>query len=537
MLSGFVQISRKVFSKLRFSRLLLSEKLRVAFGAAVIFILAIVLLVSYIWMGQLTKKAALDAGRAKSELLLRNHFQIKKSGDSALAELNNFGGVLDPNDAEMSWLIFDKDYDKEAMNLTSEQRGIIESLREEEAHGDRILFGETGNVKYSYYFRIFRATDSCISCHNSEGSAEAYPRNKPVGAVMIKRPAGQIARTVILNQVCIVVAGLIAGAGAVVVFYLITQRMILSPIRQLRALANNVAEGNLDTRCMIKTADEFERLSNAFNDMLDNLQSGQQKLRHANLQLDEKIAELSNRNIELFKANKLKGEFLANISHEFRTPLNAILGFAEILREKPEIVHDEKGKRYAENIISSGKRLLNMINDLLDLAKTEANSLKLHMESISVEELCKAVLATFSEMTRQKEIKVKLIAEPDIATLFTDAGKVQQILENFMSNAVKFTEPAGRIEIRVSMTDAKHVRFSVSDTGCGIDEQHKEEIFEKFRQVDGSLTRESMGSGLGLAICKELAGILAGDIDMKSEVGKGSTFWLDIPVNLNVGQQ
>ena len=156
-----------------------------------------------------------------------------------------------------------------------------------------------------------------------------------------------------------------------VAFYSIAQRIILRPIRQLRALVGNVAEGNLDARSAIKTGDEYEKLSDAFNEMLDGLQESQEKIRQANVQLDAKIAQLSDRNIELFKANKLKSEFLANMSHEFRTPLNAILGFAQLLREKPADA-PEKSKRYAENIIASGRSLLNMINDLLDLAKAQA---------------------------------------------------------------------------------------------------------------------------------------------------------------------
>jgi len=350
--------------------------------------------------------------------------------------------------------------------------------------------------------------------------------------VVIQRPATDISRTVLLNRVWIIVAGLIAGAGAIVTFYWITQRVILRPIRQLRAIANNVAEGNLDIRSKIMTRDEYEKLANAFNHMLDGLQAAQEKLRQANKQLDDKIAELSERNIELFKANKIKSEFLANISHEFRTPLNAILGFAEILREKPDTLKKEKGRRYAENIIAGGKNLLNMINDLLDLAKTEAGKMKLHIEKTSVPQLCKALVASFSALTKKKKIKVKLQLDNNIPPLSTDASKVQQILYNFLSNAVKFTPEKGRIEIRANMQGEQTVRIAVSDTGPGIAETDKEKIFEKFRQADGSITRQSTGSGLGLAISKELAAMLAGSIGMESETDKGSTFWLDIPVTI-----
>jgi len=243
---------------------------------------------------------------------------------------------------------------------------MVESLKAENVRDDNIMLAKKDGILNSNYVRIFRATDSCISCHNPQGSAGPFSQNELIGAVVIQRPAAEISRMVLLNRVWIIVAGLIAGTGAIVAFYMITQRVILRPIRQLRAIANNVAEGNLDIRSAIKTGDEYEKLANAFNHMLDGLQAAQEKLRKANIQLDAKIAELSERNIELFKANKLKGEFLANISHEFKTPLNAILGFAEILREKPDMLKKDKARRYAENIITGGKRLLNMINDLLD---------------------------------------------------------------------------------------------------------------------------------------------------------------------------
>ncbi len=173
-----------------------------------------------------------------------------------------------------------------------------------------------------------------------------------------------------------------------------------------------------------------------------------------------------------------------------------------------------------------------MINDLLELAKTQAGKIKLHIEKTSLYELCDMVLASFSSLTRGKRIKTKLTIAENIPELVTDAGKVQQILYNFLSNAVKFTAEGGRIEISASMLDEKTVRIAVSDSGCGIGESDRQKIFEKFRQADGSITRQSTGSGLGLAICKELAALLAGAIAMESQEGKGSRFWLDIPVTL-----
>jgi two-component system, NarL family, sensor histidine kinase BarA len=531
---NFNLILQKVLKLFRLWSLSLAAKCRLAFGAAVVFILTLALLLPYIWMGQLTKKGLLDSNKAEAEgLLFRLHFQLKDSGEAASPPLNNAGRVMDVNNPELRWIRFTKDNQDKLTQLTKEQKKTIESLKARPGEDDSIALTRKDGALQSSYIRIFRATDSCISCHNPQGSAGAFSLNEPIGVALIRSPVGSgLSDTIFMNRICVIVAVLIGGTGAVVAFYMITQRVILRPIRQLRALANNVAEGNLDIRSSITTRDEYEKLADAFNNMLDSLQAAQEKLRQANKQLDAKIIELSERNIELFKANTVKDEFLANISHEFRTPLNAILGFAQLLREKPGILKEDKAQKYAENIITSGNRLLNMINDLLDLAKTQAGKMKLHIEQTSLPQLCRAAAASFALLTRKKRIKVKLQADENIPLLVTDAGKVQQILYNFLSNAVKFTQPRGRIEVRAKMLDERMVRISVADTGCGIAEADKAKIFEKFRQLDGSLTRESPGSGLGLAISRELAAMLAGSIGLESEVGKGSTFWLDIPVTL-----
>ncbi len=527
------RISKKFLKLLRLWPLSLAEKCRIAFGAAVVFVLILALLWPYIWMGQLTKKAYLDAGRAKAENLLRQHFRLKEPGQTDLPALANTGVILDVNDPEIRLIRFTNESETELTQLTEEQKEMIETLKTEETREDNIFFARKGGLLYSNYIRIFRANDKCISCHKPQGSASAFSLNQQVRAVVIQRPAGEISEAILLNWVSIIVAWLIAGTGAIVAFYMITQRVILRPIRQLRALAGNVAEGNLDIRSAIKTGDEYEKLANAFNDMLDGLQAAQEKLRQANKQLDAKIAELSERNIELFKANKVKSEFLANMSHEFRTPLNAILGFAQVLRDKPGVLKKDKAQRYAENILTSGNRLLNMINDLLDLAKTEAGKMELRIEQTSIPQLCKGLVASFSSLTKKKKIKVRLLTEKNIPVLSTDPGKVQQILYNFLSNAVKFTPQRGRIEIRANLLqDENTVRIAVADNGCGIAEADKKKIFEKFRQADGSITRESTGSGLGLAISRELAAMLAGSIGMESELDKGSTFWLDIPITI-----
>ncbi len=532
------KILRRVLRFLHLTPLSLAEKCRIMFGAAVLFSLIIALLIPYIWMRQLTRKVLLDTNKARVEsTLLRSHFRPREPGAMAPPELDSNGAAKDPNDPGVLWVpLYKEEAQSDLARLNGVQRQLLDELRANEARDDDIALSKVNGLLQSDYVRVFRAADSCVACHNPQGSAEpfSFSPNEIVGAaaVQVQGIGSDLRKTVFLNRVWIIMAGLIGGTGAIVAFYWITQRVILRPIRQLRALANNVAEGNLDIRSSIATADEYEKLSAAFNHMLDNLQGAQEKLRQANRQLDAKIAELSERNIELFRANKLKSEFLANMSHEFRTPLNAILGFAQVLREKPGLLRRDKGQRYAENIITSGNRLLNMINDLLDLAKAQAGRMELHIEPLSVTQLCESLVSSFSLLTKKNRIKMKTYVDSDIPIIVTDGGKVQQVLYNFLSNAVKFTPARGVIELRAAMLNERAVRIAVSDTGCGIAEADQEKIFDKFRQVDGSLTRESTGSGLGLTISKELAQMLAGSIGMESAVGTGSTFWLDLPTTL-----
>jgi len=520
---------------LKLKPLSLAGKCRLQFGGAVLLIIALALSIPYLWMAKLTEKIAFDAGRAVADTVFEKHLQVERKDEKRLPMLEDTGAVRKDENHAVRWLRIDADA-QVASELDEKQIEVLEMLKVDENRNDFAWTDVSVSPPKNNYIRIVRATESCITCHSTEGTAGAFNKNQEIGAIVVQTPARAIAYNIFMNRFWTVIAGLLAATGAMVAFYTIAQRIILRPIRQLRALVNNVAEGNLDARSAIKSNDEYEKLSDAFNEMLDGLQESQQKLRQANQQLDAKIAQLSDRNIELFKANKLKSEFLANMSHEFRTPLNAILGFAQLLREKPA-ENVEKSVRYAENIIASGRSLLNMINDLLDLAKAQAGKMYLKIEKTNIQQLCQSLVAFFSPLTDEKALKVSLDISEDIPLIQTDSGKVQQILYNLLSNAVKFTPQDGRIDITAKMFDDKTVRISVVDTGPGITPENKAKIFEKFRQVDGSITRAGSGTGLGLAICKELTSLLAGNISLESEVGKGSAFHLDIPVLLTTDEQ
>jgi signal transduction histidine kinase len=522
------KVSRKSFS--------LAEKCRLQFGGAVLFSLVLALLVPYFWMNKLTEKAALDSGRAIGQLFYENHFKIGTSITENRPSLSESGNILNRPNGLVRWIRLGENEQDALLDLSEDEMAKLNEIREEETAYDIAWPDDRGRGEaFNHYLRLVRAEENCLHCHTQEGLPPDFNKNQEVGILVASMPAETLGWTLFMNRLWVVVAGLLAATGAMVSFYTIIQRVILRPIRQLRAQVNNIADGNYDIRSSIKTGDEYERLSDAFNHMLDNLMESQHKLEQANKQLDAKISQLSEKNIELFKANKIKSEFLANMSHEFRTPLNAILGFAELLREKPAS-DTEKSIRWAENIIASGRSLLNMINDLLDLAKAESAKMEIRIEKTNIPQLLDGLVAFFSPLTEQKMIKVRLDIAEDIPLVNTDSQKVQQILYNLLSNAIKFTPQDGRIQIAASMRDDTTVRISVTDTGPGITQEDQEKIFEKFHQVDGSITRKGEGTGLGLAICKQLADLLVASIQLESEVGHGSTFSLNLPISLKISE-
>jgi signal transduction histidine kinase len=359
----------------------------------------------------------------------------------------------------------------------------------------------------------------------------------PLKALLVVERTSDFAESqLMMNRVFIVAAALIGGLLAVLVFYFILTRLILSPVRKLRHTADKVQSGDLSIRSQIRTGDEFEQLAEAFNNMLDRVEQSQAQLRSMNQSLDLKLSELSEANVGLYESNRLKSEFLANVSHELRTPLNSIIGFAELLEEmaRSDGSADPKRVRYITNILSSGRSLLEMINDLLEMAKIEAGRMEVNVEPTSISDLIEGLIGIMRPQAQRKEIEVHTRVAQNLPTVETDPGKLQQILFNFMSNAIKFTPAGGAVTIaadRVKRQDASDgVRLSVSDTGPGIPYDLQDVIFEKFRQADASHTREHKGTGLGLAICRELATMLGATVSLVSEPGRGATFYVDLPV-------
>jgi signal transduction histidine kinase len=326
------------------------------------------------------------------------------------------------------------------------------------------------------------------------------------------------------------------------VAYAIVRYVIVKPLDHLRHVSDEVRRGNIDARADIHTADEFEELGLAFNRMLRGLIDSQEELLKTNTVLDDKVDELAQANLNLYEMNRLKGDFLATMSHELRTPLNSIIGFSDVLGSIESL--DPKQKRYVENIRSSGRMLLEMINDILDLAKIEAGKMEVRPTVFNLDAVVSAQCDMVRPLAERKRIDLAHEAGPGLEGVEQDQAKVQQILANLLSNAVKFTPQGGRVDVfsRLEVVEGEPVSeflMEIVDTGVGIAEDERQMIFEKFRQGhvfqrDDAMSREFTGTGLGLSIVRELCRLLGGDVSVESQLGRGSRFTVRLPLRLAV---
>ena len=398
--------------------------------------------------------------------------------------------------------------------------------------------------EYRYYAAV-KASKSCLSCHyHQRPGTEA---GDLIGMVKITLPLSKTKSRLAKNNAILLAMAIVTSFLAMIAAYAIVRYVIVKPVLYLKDISEEIARGTLDLRADIRTGDDFEDLSHAFNRMLRHLVTVQDELQQVNTSLDSKVDELARANLSLFEMNKLKNEFLATMSHELRTPLNSILGFSDVLSGADNL--NDKQKRYLGNISSSGQRLLTLINDILDLAKIESGKMEIHPVELSIEEVVEQLCLSISPLADRKNIELSWSCSPKVPVLFQDAGKIQQILTNLLSNAVKFTPDGGRVRVEVTpvclmphgpaeplgQRAGEQIQISVADTGIGIPLADQERIFEKFRQAstvpgqENLLTREYEGTGLGLSIVKELCKLLGGEVFVESEFGKGSTFIVRLP--------
>jgi diguanylate cyclase (GGDEF)-like protein len=377
------------------------------------------------------------------------------------------------------------------------------------------VYGEPSD-EFMTSAEVVPAKESCRECH--DGATAIAPNDQGnLGVIQADISTSSLKEGLNIGRTLML---LVFGTTFILVaitIVLLLRRLVLTPLAQLDAATDKIARGDFSVRADVGREDnEIGAVATSFNHMVDKI--------------EERTRELIKTNVELEDSSRLKSEFLANMSHELRTPLNVIIGFSEVLRDTPtgdieKSEHDE----FCENIITSGYHLLELINDVLDLAKVEAGRMEVEPEEFYMGSVLKDVVATMQPLATKKGIALNINLSDNVATVYADTNKFRQIMYNLLSNAVKFTPEGGAISVAASVMGTM-VRFSVSDTGIGVSPADQESIFSEFKQVDGSYSRQFEGTGLGLSLTRRFVEMMHGQVWVESELGLGSTFYFTLPL-------
>ena len=537
----------------------LERKCRFLFG----FCLLVLITGSFWWYGSLTEQLVYATTRSTGRhlvdaIMVQSHWNTWETNPQFSGMIESVGREFQSEPYQ--WQVLDPRAGPEERHAEGYSRldeAVLDYFEDHPPSGD-VAAATAGEYrefrlpdqgKY-YYYQTVRAKESCLRCHDVRPApgvpTEGVP---PVGVavgdlmavVRVVMPDGLTKKAINWNRAILLATAIMTVFLAMLAAYLIVRYVIVKPLEHLRDVSDEVRRGNVQARAEIHTADEFEELGVAFNRMLRGLVDTQEELQKVNESLDGKVDELARANLHLYEMNRMKSDFLATMSHELRTPLNSIIGFSDVLGSIQSL--DDKQRRYVQNIRTSGRMLLDMINDILDLAKIEAGKTEIRPVTFDIESVVSAQCDMARPMAEKKAIDVTFEIGPGLEAVEQDQAKVQQILANLLSNAVKFTPGGGRVEIRAHLddsTDPAHpeIVMDVVDTGVGIAAEEQQAIFEKFRQGkvfqkgDDAMTREISGTGLGLSIVRELCRLLGGDVALESQLGRGSRFTIRLPARL-----
>jgi signal transduction histidine kinase len=318
---------------------------------------------------------------------------------------------------------------------------------------------------------------------------------------------------------------LLVGFTMAVLASLFLGRRVVRPLESLRRGVERIGKGDLTYRLDLKTGDEIEILADEFNEMAKHLRDAYTGLEH---KVAERTQELTIANEKLGEASQLKSQFLANVNHELRTPVSAIIGYAHLVLRATEGQISRLQRENLEDLLRNAERLLNQIDSLLEFSKIEVGKMEVHVQPVKVDEVIHGAISTIEPIVNGGSVRIVREIAPGIPALNTDREKLRQIILNLLDNALKFTE-RGEIKISASQQNGS-LKLAVSDTGIGIQKEDLNKIFEEFHRGSSFSTKNYRGTGLGLAIAKKFVNLLGGEIAVESEVGKGSVFTVTLPV-------
>lgn len=369
----------------------------------------------------------------------------------------------------------------------------------------------------------------CQGCHGSGSDIR--------GIVKISSSQEKNVARIARHKTAMVATIVLTSFFLAVFLYILIRLFVDRPLRSMVTTIQEISNGNLDRQVEVISRDEIGVMAENFNLMTAKLRESQKRLKAWADELENEVRrqteDLRKANDELKRADQMKSEFLANMSHELRTPLNAVIGFSEVLLDKVFGNLNEKQSKYVDNILTSGKHLLRLINDILDLSKIEAGRMEVHLEEFHLEKVVYEVVSIVKPLATKKNLTLEADLSNAPELICSDEGKLKQVLYNLLSNAVKFTPENGSVKVEASKADS-HAIIAVSDTGIGIKQEHLARIFKEFYQVDSSYSRKYEGTGLGLALTRKFVELLGGTISVESHEGAGSRFTIRIPIKAEV---
>ena len=406
------------------------------------------------------------------------------------------------------------------------------------------------------YLQALEVDGSCLECHGEPAGElditgkvkEGWTLDSVGGAISIVIPIDQQQQALRDNVMrdAAFFLGVTLFIGLVI--YVVTTAFVLRPTAQLHAAFGQMRQGRLGASLgqrhaakeIVRLMDGFNNMATQLRDMYEHLESQVEArtgdLQKANALLEQQRDKLERLNVDLAQETQFKSDLLSMVNHELRTPLTSIITFAQISRETcdPSRASD---RRSWEEIEKNSQILLNMINNMLDIARSDAGSVQVSCEPMDLGDVVASVKSTMAPLARKYEVSFGTRVASDVPLVNGDYEKTLRMLENLASNAIKFTPDGGSVELRVAYDEvSRTVTLSMADNGIGIAPEERERIFERFYQVDSTSTRKYNGSGLGLALVREYADAQDFTVSVQSEVGRGSTFTITVPTSAIVGE-
>ena len=441
--------------------------------------------------------------------------------------------IYSTHEEKVKTKIADSIHNKAALQTLNEilKTGIEpQSAFEDEVSGERYLVS---------FYPILNQK----GCHHCHGSSR-----KVIGSMAIRISAESVYATVAAQRNRTLVLTLFGISLVISIIYLVVNKFIRRPVENLAEKAHRFAEGDMSVSIDIKTDDEIGVLGQTFNYMVGSVSSSSRKLeeeiKRKTALLDERtrlLTLLEKANRQLRELDKLKSTFLANMSHELRTPMNAIIGYTDLLVDGVDGPINEEQEKSLKKIAGNSRYLLQLINDILDIAKIESGKVKLELKELDLKWIVESVVPTFEPLIKEKGLTLTDNIDEGLSLVYGDEDAIRQILINLLSNAVKFT-PKGGITVTARPSERGiepgeppiFAEVCVEDTGIGIKEEALGTIFDKFVQADLTTVRQYEGTGLGLSIARGLVALHKGMIWATSKHGEGSKFFFTIPLNKEI---